>query len=52
MSLNGNDLSTISSGWYENGIRIRDMKKDEVYKNFNIYNVFYENEYEKEEQLK
>jgi len=52
MCLNGLDMSVISSGWYENGIRIKDMKEDHQYKNFSIYDVFYISEYEKSESIR
>ena len=40
MSLNGNDMTMIESGWYKSGKKVSEMKDDPYYKNFKITDVF------------
>jgi len=40
MSLRGNDLSVIESGWYVQGSKVGEMRDSEEYKNFSINDIF------------
>ena len=40
MSLNGNDMSVIESGWYKCGKKTSEMKDNAQFKNFKITDVF------------
>ena len=40
MSLNGDDLAVLESGWYEDNLRKGDMKSDSRYKKFTRKDIF------------
>ena len=40
MSLQGNDLSVIESGWYSQGSKVGEMRANEEYKYFSISDIF------------
>ena len=40
MSLKGNDLQVIESGWYSQGSKVGEMRENDEYKNFRIKDIF------------
>jgi hypothetical protein len=40
MSLQGNDLSIIESGWYSQGSKVAEMRAHEQYKSFSLADIF------------
>ena len=40
MTINGNDLSIIESGWYQDDMKFGEMDDDETYPNFELINIF------------
>ena len=42
LCLNQNDLSIVQNhtGWYENGKKKQELKDDDVYLNFKLFNIF------------
>ena len=49
MAINGHDMKIIESGWFEDGVRIGDMKDDHIYKNFTREDIF--NEFSKLDEM-
>jgi len=42
MSVNGIDLKVRESGWYQDNMRVGDMKKDDQFMNFTVDDIFTE----------